>query len=210
MSRRSGTPEEPRLFDDLPLRKEAPAPKKAPTATAPRKPASPETPAEVLPLFPETGSAVSEVAKEPSPEKSGTRVTRPRPGTASFRARLAAGVTDLAAVLAVGICSWIGLRLMEVDLQPLPGLPLLLFALAFSFLYCVFPLAFWGRTPGMAWLGLQARSLDDQSLSFGQTTLRWLAGVLTVACLGLPLLLVLGGTYLSDRLSGSKTLALEN
>jgi uncharacterized RDD family membrane protein YckC len=121
-----------------------------------------------------------------------------------------AGVIDLAAVLAVGVCSWIGLQLMGVELQPVPGLPLLLFALAFSFLYCVFPLAFWGRTPGMAWIGLQARSLDDRSLSFGQTALRWLAGVLTVACLGLPLLLVLGGTYLSDRLSGSKTLASES
>ena len=76
---------------------------------------------------------------------------------------------------------------------------------AFSFLYSVVTLAFWGQTPGMVAAGLMARSHGDQPLSFGQTGLRWLAGLLTVALGGLPLLVALTGRSFADRLSGSAT-----
>jgi len=88
--------------------------------------------------------------------------------------------------------------------------PLALFALVFSFVYSVVPLAFWGRTPGMAAAGLVSRDDDGGPLTFGQTGLRWLGGLLTLAAAGLPLLLALGplgGRSLADRLSGSQTWA---
>ena len=87
--------------------------------------------------------------------------------------------------------------------------PLLVFALLFSFLYSVFSLAFWGQTPGMAWAGQLARSVTGEPLTFGQTALRWLGGLLTLLLAGLPLLLALaGGRSLADRISDSKTLQL--
>jgi hypothetical protein len=58
----------------------------------------------------------------------------------------------------------------------------------------------------MAAVGLVARSGRDQPLSFGQTGLRWLAGLATVALCGLPLVVALTGRSLADRLSGSMTL----
>jgi hypothetical protein len=58
----------------------------------------------------------------------------------------------------------------------------------------------------MAAVGLVARSGRDQPLSFGQTGLRWLAGLATVALCGLPLVVALTGRSLADRLSGSSTL----
>ena len=120
------------------------------------------------------------------------------------RSRLVAGILDLGVVLAVAVTAFVCVALMGVDLTPLPWAPMALFLTAFSFLYCVFPLAFWGRTPGMAYLGLRAKGLDGQSLSFGQTAWRWLAGLLTVVSFGLPLILTLKGTYLSDLLSKSQ------
>ncbi|NJL29066.1 MAG: hypothetical protein HC897_14870 [Thermoanaerobaculia bacterium] len=84
--------------------------------------------------------------------------------------------------------------------------PFAILALVFSFLYCVVPLAFWGRTPGMVMSHEIARSLDDQPLSFGQTILRWLGALITLALAGLPTLLALiGGRSLADQISGSKT-----
>ena len=120
------------------------------------------------------------------------------------RSRLVAGLADLGVVLAVAVTAFVCVALMGVALTPLPWAPMALFLTAFSFLYCVFPLAFWGRTPGMAWQGLRAKNLDGRSLSFGQTAWRWLAGLLTVVTFGLPLVLTLKGTYLSDLLSKSQ------
>ena len=77
---------------------------------------------------------------------------------------------------------------------------------AFSFLYHVVPLAFWGRTPGMASMGITARDLDGGGLSFGQAVRRWLATLVTAALLGLPGLLALTGRSASDRASGSITI----
>ncbi len=86
----------------------------------------------------------------------------------------------------------------------------LVFLLTFSFLYAVLPLAFWGRTPGMALAGLRGTSTDGRPMSFRQAVLRWLGSVLTLALAGLPLLLLaLGGRSLSDLLSGSTTRLLD-
>jgi uncharacterized RDD family membrane protein YckC len=126
--------------------------------------------------------------------------------TASFGDRVLSGVSDLAvhlAVLGVAVlgCSFLGVR---VELADWP--PLTLFTLIFSFLYWTIPLAFWGQTPGMAWIGTAAHSADDQPLAFGQTLLRWLGALATLALLGIPLLGFFGeGRSLSDWISDSKT-----
>ena len=85
---------------------------------------------------------------------------------------------------------------------------LLLFLLAWSFLYFVIALAFWGQTPGMAWAGVIARARAEEPLSFGQTVRRWAGAWLTWALAGLPGLLALTGRSLADRLSDSRTYEL--
>lgn len=122
--------------------------------------------------------------------------------------RALAGLADLGinflmlALAALG-CHFVGVR-PSLDLWP----PFVGLSLVLSFLYWIIPLAFWGQTPGMAWLGNIARSFDDEPLSFGQALLRWLGAWITAGLLGLPQLLALGGRSLSDRLSDSKTLVL--
>ena len=120
--------------------------------------------------------------------------------------RWLAGLADCVfhvAVLAGGLVaeSLLGL---QPALGQWPGF--LVFLIAFSFLYTTVPLAFWGTTPGMAWRGLRARD-GERPLHFGQTALRWLGALATVALAGLPLLLTFGGRSVADRLSGSQTLA---
>jgi uncharacterized RDD family membrane protein YckC len=99
-----------------------------------------------------------------------------------------------------------GARLLGVEELP-PWPPLLLLVLAFSFVYSVVPLAFWGQTPGMAWRGLHARGPGGEPLSFEQTARRWVGALLTAALAGIPLLLTRSGASVSDRLSGSETRA---
>ncbi len=123
--------------------------------------------------------------------------------------RLAAGVAD--GLIQVGALAMALLATVWRGLQPgleqWPGL--LLFLLAFSFLYWTFSLAFWGQTPGMAWTGLKARDFGDQPLTFGQTALRWLGAWLTIGLAGLPVLVALSGRSFSDRLSRSETHRLD-
>ena len=146
----------------------------------------------------------------PKPKKTTARPdteTRPvwRP-TVTLGKRIAAGFIDLAVNLTVVFGVGIGLRSLGIALDRSILVPVLTFALSFSFLYFVFPLAFWGRTPGMARVDIVTRSRDGQSLSFNQAAKRWLGALLTLLTLGLPLLLgVKSGELLSDRLSGSQT-----
>jgi len=121
--------------------------------------------------------------------------------------RLLGGLADLAAQLialglAIAATHSMGLAVTVADWMPFGVL-----ALVFSFLYWVVPLAFWGQTPGMAWVGQTARSSSGEPLSFGQTVLRWLGSMLTLALAGLPLLLALTGRSFTDLLSGSRTAA---
>lgn len=122
--------------------------------------------------------------------------------------RLASGLADLA-VQAIVLASMIGIvRLMDVPFGAEDWMPFAILALAFSFVYWVVPLAFWGQTPGMAWRGQIVRTPEDEALTFAQATLRWCGALLTLGLAGLPLLLAASGASLSDRLSQSRTHAL--
>jgi hypothetical protein len=57
----------------------------------------------------------------------------------------------------------------------------------------------------MSVAGILACTEDGENLSFPQTAARWAAGLLTLLLLGIPLLAVLWGPSLSDRLSQSLT-----
>lgn len=128
-------------------------------------------------------------------------------GRAAVGSRLAAAGADLLIHAAVAVGIVLGSRAMGVKptLDEWPAV--LVFLLAFSFLYAVVPLAFWGHTLGMAWAGISSRNRDGEPLTFDQTTRRWAGGILTLATLGLPLLLARRGRTLSDLLSGSETYA---
>jgi uncharacterized RDD family membrane protein YckC len=122
--------------------------------------------------------------------------------------RLAAGGADLLVHLAVTVGILVGARFLGVHPALADWPAVALFVLAFSFLYMVVPLAFWGHTLGMAWAGLTAQNVNGEPLAFGQTARRWLAGLLTAATLGLPLLVSRHRRSLSDLLSGSRTYSL--
>lgn len=127
------------------------------------------------------------------------------PGPAPFSARLVAALADLGVHAAAAGAGWLGTLLLGARLDAADLSALAVYLLAFSFLYSVVSLAFWGRTPGMTAAGVVARGPGDAPLTFGQTGLRWLAGVLTAVLLGLPLLVAITGRSLADRLSGSAT-----
>ena len=118
--------------------------------------------------------------------------------------RLQAGLVDLAlhVLTALGLVA----AAIAVGVRPQAGLwPGFAGALcAFSFLYYTITLAFWGQTPGMVFSQLRATDQEGQPLHFLQTVLRWLAACLTVACAGLPVVLLVTGRSLADRLSGSE------
>jgi uncharacterized RDD family membrane protein YckC len=197
MKKKSPGSEELPLFD-LPLREspEAPRPqrsaaaKAAPPRAAERRPAAPAYDEQLqLAELDEIAEAAPGVAAR-----------------ATIGDRFFAGLADLLLhALVVGLASLAVLLIGHpVGWRELP--PFVAFGLLFSFLYSVFSLAFWGQTPGMAWAGHLARSVTGEPLTFGQTVLRWLGGLLTLALAGLPLLLALaGGRSLSDRISDSKT-----
>ncbi|HZF12230.1 MAG TPA: RDD family protein [Thermoanaerobaculia bacterium] len=127
------------------------------------------------------------------------------PGRAGLGGRLAAGLADLLVHAAIAAIALGGSRLLgaEPTLADWPALAL--FLVAFSFLYTILPLAFWGQTLGMTWAGLLSRNRDGEPLTFDQTARRWLGGLLTTATLGLPLLVAGRGRTLTDLLSGSAT-----
>lgn len=147
----------------------------------------------------------------PGPELEEEEETAAAPGHgfAGRGSRIAAGLADLVVHAAVGVLALFGCRGLGVkpDLSAAPAFGV--FLLSFSFLYVVLPLAFWGHTPGMAWAGITSRNRDGEALTFDQTARRWLGAVLTLALVGLPLLLAIGGRTLTDWISGSATYPLE-
>ena len=225
MTRRRRPHDEPELFD-LPLSDEPlppPVPPAKPAAPPPVAPPEPPIPAAEQEfeqaLFPESTSTATPwldegraEAAEATPARVVDRPEEPAgvepsaPHDAPPQARLVAGLLDLGVLVAVGIAVWAGLRWMGIrtTLDDWPAT--LTFHAAFSFLYFVLPLAFWGRTPGMARTGLVARTPGGNHLSFGQSVARWIGACLTGVLLGLPLLLSFTGRSLSDRLSGSRSL----
>jgi uncharacterized RDD family membrane protein YckC len=124
------------------------------------------------------------------------------------RDRLLSGLLDLGIQLLVLGGAAASVHAMGIELRPGDAPPFAVLELIFSFLYWFIPLAFWGQTPGMAWVGNSAVSVDDEPLTFGQSVLRWLGALLTFALLGLPMALALGGRSLTDRLSDSKTIVI--
>ncbi len=118
--------------------------------------------------------------------------------------RLAAGLLDLGVhALTFGL-TLAGIRAMGARLEVVELPAMALFLLLFSLLYHVVPLAVWGRTPGMASVGLAARSEEDGPLSFGQAGRRWLGSLASALLLGLPILFAPRGRTLTDRLSATR------
>lgn len=180
----------------------------------------PAPPAESLPLFGEEGpeapvapplaahAPAPRPKPRPVPETPADEALEPASEAAPLVARARAAAGDLVVLGAVGAVAALGARWLGAAIGRAELAPLAVFLLAFSFLYSVISLAFWGQTPGMAWAGLVARSVAGEPLSFGQTALRWLGSWLTWATLGLAGLLALTGRSLADRLSGSATYEL--
>jgi len=182
-------PDEPLLFD-LPLaERQRPVPEKA--APAPKRP------------------LIADEPEEPGDDEEPLEVDeeRGRGGRNGAGARIAAGAADLLVHAAVLVVLLVGVHMMGVRPARTDWPALGVFLLAFSFLYMVVPLAFWGHTLGMAWVGLSARNQDGEPLTFDQTARRWLGGLLTLGFAGLPILLTRKGRSLTDRLSGSATYA---
>jgi hypothetical protein len=159
-----------------------------------------------LPLADGERQAASPWVEEPAdgePEGAGVWALTP---AASLRDRFQAGVGDLALHALVGFLVVLVLELLHfrVRLEHLPALAL--FLLTFSFPAITVPLAFWGRTAGMAMAGLIARSEHAALPSFGQAFRRWLGLLVSLLLLGLPTLAALvGGRSLADRWSGLLT-----
>lgn len=215
MSRRR--PAEESLLFDLPLEK--------PPAAEPEPAAEPAPAEEVdqppLPLAdepelaPETPAREAVIPDSHVDEPSAATPAAPRgrppgePTTATLRLRAAAGIADLGVCAAVLVVLLVALLAQGVRPTVADWPAGVVFLLSFSFIYAVLPLAFWGRTPGMALSGLRSMSKDGRPLTFHQAVLSWLGGALTVALAGLPLLLALAGRSLSDLLSGSVTRRVE-
>lgn len=192
---------EEQLLFDLPLDTGArrPEPRRAPARRPEAAPAPVQTTA---PLFEAEPEAAEEDDRFEPAEASDGRV--------GLISRLAAGAADLLVHGAVLMLLLIGTRFLGVrpTLDDAPAF--IVFLLAFSFLYTIVPLAFWGHTLGMAWAGLVSQNQDGEPLTFDQTARRWLGGVLTIAIVGLPLLIALGGRSLADLISGSETWSERN
>jgi uncharacterized RDD family membrane protein YckC len=156
-----------------------------------------------LPTSPPARRPVPAAAPDAAKEIAENPETSRRAGIGS---RLAAGLADLLVHAAIVALALAGSRFLGATPTLAEWPPLAIFLLAFSFLYTILPLAFWGQTLGMTWAGLLSRNRDGEPLTFDQTARRWLGGLLTTATLGLPLLLAGRGRTLTDLLSGSSTL----
>ncbi len=211
MSRPRDRGDAPLLFD-LPMNEEGTRPKSQleDAATEPeastKEPASGvdtrEDAAESLPLFPPADASSQEddsTVSEDATQNAG-------PARATLAKRFLATAIDLLVWLAALLLLALGASLLGVTPSPRDWPAALLFVAAFSFLYTVIPLAFWGKTPGMAWARIVAHSGDGEALTFGQTGTRWIATMVTIGLLGLPgLLALLPGGSLADRWSRSHT-----
>jgi uncharacterized RDD family membrane protein YckC len=206
--RDAGGPDaEPFLFD-LPLDPEreraAPEPPPAPRRERPAPSAPPpeldfrtEARPEARPIAAERPARPMAVPAPPQPARPARR--------GAMRGRFTAGIADLVVHGALVVMAVAGARLLGA--RPVvgdwPAFATLL--LAFSFLYTVLPLAFWGETLGMSWAHLMSRSRDGEPLTFDQAARRWLGGLLTAATLGLPLFVAGERRSLTDLVSGSGT-----
>ena len=190
---RNPTPEGEQLLFDLPL--EGPE-----QAYVERLPTVPRSAPEQTPLFGDNETAQQDPAatiEEPAGQRE--------PVIAALAPRLLSGGADI--LIHAGVLAGVSLGLSAMAVQPQldhwPALAVLL--LAFSFLYTVVSLAFWGQTAGMAWFRLSSQDRLQRPLSFRQSALRWVGGLLTLALAGIPVLSALRWVSLSDWLSRSLT-----
>jgi uncharacterized RDD family membrane protein YckC len=150
------------------------------------------------------GAPMAEELVDPEPRTTEEMPTEEVP--ARVPARLISGAADLVVHSGVLAGVSLGLYAMAIEPQPWQWPGLLVLLLAFSFVYTVVSLSFWGQTAGMAWCELTSRDRLERPLSFRQATLRWAGSLLTVALAGLPAILSFRGTSLTDLISGSITL----
>jgi uncharacterized RDD family membrane protein YckC len=145
----------------------------------------------------------------PAPAPAPRRAEPSIPVPAPLRARLFAGLVDLGVHVAVAALALLGTRLLGVPPEPSNAPAFAVLLVVFSLFYTVVPLAFWGKTPGMAAVGLACQAGDDLPLTFAEALRRWLGELATVLALGLPGLLALGagGRSLADRWSRSDLVA---
>jgi uncharacterized RDD family membrane protein YckC len=199
-------PDEPLLFD-LPLAGPGLGDEEEPLLNQPRQASRAARVPQALPQsVPRKARPVPVPDPEPDLLYAGADADI-EPGQASEFAgrgrRFSAGGADLLVHAAVAVLALLGVRGMGVRTALTAWPAFALFLLSFSFLYTVLPLAFWGHTLGMAWRGITSRNRDGEPLTFDQTVRRWLGGILTVATLGLPLLVTGDRRSLTDVLSGS-------
>jgi uncharacterized RDD family membrane protein YckC len=196
---RPDKPDEPLLFD-LPL--DISAERSRPSAPERKRPAAPPPAVRPVAAVPEPDDLLDDGDETDEDDEAAEVAKSPSSGAGT---RIAAGAADLLVHAAMAVLLLVGTRMLGVHpvLADWPALGI--FLLAFSFLYMVVPLAFWGHTLGMAWAGLVARNQDGEPLTFDQTARRWLGGLLTLGLAGLPLLITGRRRSLTDRLSGSTT-----
>jgi uncharacterized RDD family membrane protein YckC len=205
MMRRPDEDTDPQLLFDLPLDPAAAGLRRTePKRVASARPRPETSPAPAAKPSPPAGRRVEDESEDEEIALSAEEEAEAA-GRAGLVSRLAAGAADLLVHAAVLMVLLIGTRLLGVRAALSDAPALGVFLLAFSFLYTIVPLAFWGHTLGMAWAGLVSQNRDGEPLTFDQTARRWLGAVLTLAAAGLPLLLALGGRSLADLLSGSVT-----
>lgn len=188
-------PQELDLFD-LPLTD--PAQSRTPVPTPPPEPQEEYRDPDDFALFADLET--DSIAESPTGEES-ERSEKPAAVQGVTGNRILSGLIDSAVIggmllTVFGASAAIG---TAPRIEAAPGY--LAFLFVFSFLYWVVPLSFWGQTPGMAWTAVASRNQDGCPLSFRQAVARWAAVLLTVLTLGLPLLLLLTGRSLGDRLS---------
>ncbi len=212
-------PDEPVLFD-LPLgppdeSSEYELQPPRPSARKPSARSAPPEPNALLPFEePEPAPRYPQAVPPPRGERSlvqeeDDEESLAAPDSSVFpsgRERWIAGAADLVVHAAVLVIAVIGVRAMGIHPAPVHAAAFALFLTAFSFLYTVIPLAFWGQTLGMGWMRTIARDRDGQALTFDQTARRWLGGLIVAGLLGLPVWLALRGRSLTDWVSGSITL----
>lgn len=211
MKRRPDNPEdseEPLLFD-LPLGggdrledepEEPPRERKRPVREARQVPAPPE-----IPLARRGPVPVPDLEKDFADDIEPAT----HDGAAGRARRLAAGLADLVVHAAIVVAAVLGVQALGIRPDPAQWPAYTTFLAAFSFLYTVLPLAFWGHTPGMAWAGITSRNQDGEALTFDQTARRWLGGLVITLLAGLPLLALVKGRSLADLVSGSATYLTE-
>lgn len=162
-----------------------------------RREAAPEPEAEQIDL-PTPTAAPAESGPEPGAAQPESLLAR----------RLQAGLLDTAFHLAALAALIVGASALGAPFRPAGWPAYLLPLLEFSFLYTVFSITFWGRTPGMARAGLAVRASRAGAVTLGQAAGRWLGGVATLAFLGVPALLALrDGRSAADLLSGGRTVS---